>query len=98
MFLAADRAGLERLFKLDFTGDPRAAWRLRLAPLSAQLKKIVSEMEVVGQGAVLTTLRVAEASGDVGTTAVSEVDVSKQYTPAEAATIFRVPNAGSSVR
>jgi hypothetical protein len=91
MFLAADRAGLERTFKLEFTGDPRAAWRLRLAPLSAQLKKIVAEMEVVGQGTALTTLRVSEASGDASTTSFSEVDAGKQYTPAEAATVFRVP-------
>ena len=33
MLLAADRAGLERAFQLEFMGDPRASWRLRLAPL-----------------------------------------------------------------
>jgi hypothetical protein len=91
MFLAADRAGLERAFKLDFTGDPNASWKLKLAPASPELKKIVTELEVAGQGIVLSTLRVTEASGDVGTTTFSEVDAAKQYTPTEAATVFRVP-------
>lgn len=93
MFLAADRQGLEKAFKLDFSGDPQATWKLKLAPLSPQLKKMVTELEVTGQGIVLTLLRVTEASGDVGTTTFSDVDTQKQYTPAEAAAIFRVPTA-----
>ena len=93
MFLAADRAGLEKTFKLDFTGDPQASWKLKLVPLSPQLKKMVTEMEVAGQGIVLSTLRVVEASGDIGVTTFSDVDTSKQYTPAEAAATFRAPPA-----
>ena len=92
MFLAADRAGLEKTFKLDFTGDPHAAWKLKLTPLSPQMKKMVTELEVTGQATTLTVLRVVEASGDIGTTTFSDVDSSKQYTPAEAAQVFKVPS------
>ena len=95
MFLAADRVGLEKTFKLDFTGDPQASWRMKLAPVSPDLKKLVTELEVAGQGTALSTLRVTEASGDVGTTTFSDVDTAKQYTPAEQAAIFSVPPPAS---
>ena len=52
---------------------------------------------VLREGNVLilarTTLEVAEASGDASTTSFADVDTAKQYTPAEVATIFRVPAA-----
>jgi hypothetical protein len=98
MFLAADRKGLERVFRLDLTGDPRdpqAKWRLRLTPLAPQLQKIVKELEVEGQGIALSTLRVSEASGDVSTTTFYDVDTSKKYSAAEAASVFRVPGPSS---
>jgi outer membrane lipoprotein carrier protein LolA len=96
MLLAADRPGLERVFRLVLTGDPGAKWRLRLSPISADLKKFVQEIEVSGERLVLTTLRVTEGNGDVGTTTFFDVDTSKVYSAAEAAALFRVPPAGTS--
>jgi len=91
MFLAADRAGLEKVFRLELTGDPLGKWRLRLTPLTPQLQKIVKELEVAGQGVALSVLRVSEASGDVSTSTFSDVDTAKKYTAPELVAVFRVP-------
>lgn len=99
MLLAADRQGLEKVFRLDLTGDPREPkdkWKLRLVPLAPQLQKMIKELELVGKGdgtkgVVLESLRVAEANGDVSTTTFYDVDTNKKYTASEAAAVFRVP-------
>jgi hypothetical protein len=103
MFLAADRQGLEKVFRLELTADPRDPkdkWKLRLVPLAPQLQKMIKELELVGQSdggkaVVLSTLRVAEANGDVSTTTFYDVDTNKKYTASEAAAVFRVPGPSS---
>jgi hypothetical protein len=101
MFLAADRQGLEKVFRLELTTSPsdvrdaKEKWKLRLVPLAPQLQKMIKELEVVGQGVVLSTLRVMEASGDVSTTTFYDVDANKKYTASEAAAVFRVPGPSS---
>lgn len=91
MLLAADRPGLERSFKLEFSADPQGQWRLRLLPFAKEVRAIVSEIEVAGKGIALRTLRVLEASGDESTTTFSDVDTQKRYSEAAAAAVFRVP-------
>lgn len=91
MFLAADRAGLERVFRLELSGDPTGKWRLVLTPLTPPLRKLVKELEVAGRGTTLSTLRISEASGDVSTTTFFDVEPSKKYTAAELTAVFRVP-------
>jgi hypothetical protein len=93
--LAGDRAGLERLFHLQLTSAGQdagsGASRLRLAPIAPALRKMVKEIEITFEGLVVTSLRVAEANGDVATTTFTDVDASRSYAAAEAAAIFRVP-------
>jgi hypothetical protein len=91
MMLAADRAGIERSFKPVFVAEGGGAWRLRLEPMSKELKSLVSGIDVAGQGAVVKSLRVAEASGDVSTTTFADVDTNKRYSEAEARAVFKVP-------
>jgi hypothetical protein len=92
LLLAADRAGLEKSFSLRFeTSGP--AWHLTLAPLAADLKKLVTQVEVSGEGRTPRTLIVREASGDASTTTLSDVDMGRRYTPSEAAALFKVPPA-----
>ena len=60
-------------------------------PTSADLKKLITEIDLAGEGLVPRTLKVREASGDESTTTLSDVDMNKHYTESEAAAIFRVP-------
>jgi hypothetical protein len=90
LLLAADRAGLEKSFSLGFHADGKA-WRLSLVPTNADLLKIVLAIDLAGEDRTPRTLTVHEASGDVGTTTLLDVDLDKQYTEREAAAVFRVP-------
>ncbi len=95
LLLAADRAGLEKSFTLAFRTDA-AGWRLALIPTLADLKKLVSEVDVAGEALTPKTLVVREASGDESTTTLTDVDLAKRYSDGEAAGIFRAPPAPSS--
>jgi hypothetical protein len=90
LLLAADRAGLEKSFSLGFHAEGKA-WKLSLSPKSPDLRKLVVAIDLAGEDRSPRTLEVHEASGDVGTTTLSEVDLDKQYTEREAAAVFRVP-------
>ncbi|MGO9709923.1 MAG: outer membrane lipoprotein carrier protein LolA [Polyangiaceae bacterium] len=90
LLLAADRPGLEKSFSLAFQTKGQA-WRLVLVPTAADLRKLVTEVDVAGEGATPKTLVVHEASGDESTTTLSDVDLDKRYTEREAAAVFKVP-------
>jgi hypothetical protein len=92
LMLAADRAGLEKSFSLGFHSAGRT-WQLALVPTDPELKKLVTEIDVAGDLATPKTLLVREASGDVGTTTLEDVDFDKHYTDGEAAAVFKVPPA-----
>ena len=91
MVLMADRAGIDRAFEASFSAQPGGGWRLSLAPRSTELRGLVSGIDVVGRDAVVASLKVTEASGDVSTTTFTDVDVSHRYGDAEAGAVFRVP-------
>jgi hypothetical protein len=91
MMLAADRTGLERSFNVTFTTSGDGSWHLRLEPRTKDLASIVTAIDVTGRAMVVTTLRVAEASGDTSTTTFADVDTNKRYSEVEARTVFRVP-------
>jgi outer membrane lipoprotein-sorting protein len=95
MILGADRKGLEKNFRLRLEGAPEAAWTLQLAPIDAQLAKMVRGIEVTGQGIVLQKLVVRETNGDTTTTTFHDVDTAKTYTPDEAARVFRLPTSST---
>ena len=61
--LAGDRAALERVFKVDFTGT-FDQWRLGLVPLDSQLGKTVREIHIEGGKDVIHSVEIIEADGD----------------------------------
>lgn len=91
LILAADRAGLERHFSLDFRPREQGVWSLKLVPKGAALKGVIAAIEVDGRGSVLSTLTVREVNGDVSTTRFSDVDTAKRYSDDEARRVFQVP-------
>ena len=88
--LAGDRAALERAFTLRFEALGGQRWRLRLLPRNADLRRFLTEMELVGEGARVETMVMREASGDLTTTTFSEVDTARRFTAAEARDLFRL--------
>lgn len=89
--LAADRVGLEKEFVLSFHSLENGGYRVSLEPKGADLKKVISAIELEGRGIELSLLRVREKNGDVSTTRFSAVDVAKRYTDAELDRVFRIP-------
>jgi outer membrane lipoprotein-sorting protein len=61
--LAGDRAALERLFRLDFSGAANR-WTLDLTPLDAGLGKTVSRIRIDGAGDELLKVEIRQADGD----------------------------------
>jgi outer membrane lipoprotein-sorting protein len=61
--LAGDLAQLERHYKADFEGS-RAAWRLRLVPRDAQLKRLVESITLTGADTRVQRIESLETSGD----------------------------------
>ena len=97
MLLSGNRAGLEKIFKMQLTpragGAPGASanWKLVLTPRVAPMDKLIKELELRGRGLNLKELDVREASGDWTRTSFSDVDLNRRYTPAEQAKFFTLP-------
>ncbi len=91
LLLAGDRRGLEKNFLITSDGDAKKAWTLRLAPKEESLKKILTSIEVRGDGRHMNALVVTEATGDVSTSTFSDVDLDHHYDDKEADAVFRTP-------
>jgi outer membrane lipoprotein-sorting protein len=61
--LAGDRAALERLFRLEFTGS-EMRWTLVLTPLDARLAKTVAEIRIDGARDELSRVEIRQSDGD----------------------------------
>jgi len=61
--LAGDRAALERIFRLDFSGD-LAHWSLALVPLDPRMAKSVAEVRIEGAQDQLLTVEIRQPDGD----------------------------------
>jgi len=61
--LAGDRAALERLFHLEFTGS-EARWSLVLTPSDAALAKSVAQIRIDGSRDELLTVEIRQSDGD----------------------------------
>jgi hypothetical protein len=61
--LAGDMSALSRYFTVRASGD-NARWQLELIPLSTELAAFVLRVTIAGNGAQVTRIEVAEASGD----------------------------------
>jgi hypothetical protein len=94
MLLSGNRAGLEKIFKMQLAPRPGGAsgeWKLVLTPRVAPMDKMIKEMELRGRGLNLNELDVRETSGDWTRTSFSDVDLNRRYTPAEQAKFFTLP-------
>jgi hypothetical protein len=93
MLLSGNRAGLEKIFKMQLTPKPGAAgdWRLVLTPRGGPMDKLIKELELRGRGLNLTELDVREANGDWTRTSFTDVDLNRRYTAAEQAKVFKLP-------
>ena len=100
MLLSGNRAGLEKIFKMQLTpktggaaGATGAAgeWKLVLLPRVAPMDKLIKEMELRGRGLNLNELDVREASGDWTRTSFTDVDLNRRYTAADQAKFFKLP-------
>jgi hypothetical protein len=94
MLLSGNRAGLEKIFKMQLTPRPggrSGEWKLVLTPRVAPMDKLIKELELRGRGLSLNELDVREASGDWTRTAFSDVDLNRRYTPAEQTKFFTLP-------
>jgi outer membrane lipoprotein carrier protein LolA len=61
--LAGDRAALERVFRLDFTGD-LAHWSLALVPSDPRMAKSVAEVRIEGTQDQLLKVEIRQPDGD----------------------------------
>lgn len=61
--LGGDRAGLERAFAVEFSGD-LADWTLKLTPHDATAARIVREVRIAGSRATLRSVEILQADGD----------------------------------
>ena len=61
--LAGDRAALERVFKVDFTGS-FDHWTLGLVPRDPTLARTVKEIQIEGEKDLIHSVEIREADGD----------------------------------
>ena len=94
MLLSGNRAGLEKIFKMQLAPKPGGApgeWKLVLTPRVAPMDKLIKELELRGRGLNLNELDVREANGDWTRTSFTNVDLNRRYTPAEQTKFFTLP-------
>jgi len=90
--LAGDKAGLERIFKIQLSPRPKDGWQMVLVPRLPPMDKLIKDLTVRGEGLMVRELDVRESNGDWTQTTFTEVDVNRRYTPAELGQIFRMPS------
>jgi outer membrane lipoprotein carrier protein LolA len=61
--LAGDRASLERIFRLEFTGG-MARWTLTLVPLESKVKQLVAQVKIDGVRDQLIKVEIRQTDGD----------------------------------
>jgi len=61
--LAGDRAALERIFRLEFTGS-MARWTLTLVPLESKVKQLVAQVKIDGVRDQLIKVEIRQTDGD----------------------------------
>jgi hypothetical protein len=90
MLLSGNRAGLERMFKMELTPAGGDRWRLVLTPRVAPMDKMIKKLELRGRGLAVDELDVHETSGDWTETKFTDVDLKRRYSTAEQARIFKL--------
>ena len=77
MLLSGNRAGLEKMFKMQLTPKPGPGneWRLLLTPRVAPMDKMIKELELRGRGLNLEELDVRETQRRLDAHLLQRVDV-----------------------
>ena len=77
---------------MEFLPDPQRVegWQLTLRPRLPSMARIVRVIRLHGVGAVLESMAVEEATGDVSTTTFTQVDGTRRDSPEEISRLFRV--------
>lgn len=87
---AGDRAGLETLYRFEFTAGEDRSWTLTLVPKVAPMRDVIAKVVVVGRELDIASLRVLERSGDETVTTFAKVDSQRRYTAAEKQKLLRL--------
>ena len=61
--LAGNEAGLEKVFKVGFSGT-REEWQLELVPLDREAARKIKQVEIEGAGDVIRSVEILQADGD----------------------------------
>ena len=87
---AGDRAGLEALYRIEFSAGEGRSWTMRLVPKVSPMDQIIARVEVTGTELEIASMRVVETSGDETLTVFSKVDAQRKYSKDELAKLFSV--------
>jgi hypothetical protein len=88
--LAGDRAALERTYRITYARLEGGDWKLTLRPKGAPLNQFLTEMEMIGNGRSVKTMRMVEVSGDVTLTTFRDVRLDRRFGDAERRQLFRL--------
>lgn len=88
--LAGDRAALERTYRITYARLEGGDWKLTLRPKGAPLDQFLTEMEMIGNGRSVKTMRMVEVSGDVTLTTFRDVRLDRRFSDTERRQIFRL--------
>lgn len=88
--LAGDRAALERTYRITYARVEGGDWKLTLRPKGAPLNQFLTEMEMIGNGRSVKTMRMVEVSGDVTLTTFRDVRLDRRFGDAERRQLFRL--------
>jgi outer membrane lipoprotein-sorting protein len=92
---AGDRAGLEKLYRIEFQAGEGRSWTMTLVPKVSPMDEIIAKVVVTGTGLEIATMQVLERGGDETITSFSKVDTKRKYSKAEKARLFSVVMAVS---
>jgi hypothetical protein len=88
--LAGDFDTLLSTYDIGFEPQPtpEQPWTLTLKPKSETLRHLIRSVQLLGKGYVVSTIRVAEASGDRAETQISVVSAPRQFSSEEQRQLF----------
>ena len=89
--LRGDHVGLGKTFSIKMQGSDASWWALTLGPKDDSLKRMLSHITVIGQGALVHSVGVYEANGDRTSTTFTDVRKNTTKTAAETEALFRLP-------
>jgi outer membrane lipoprotein-sorting protein len=90
-----DLAKLRESYEAEFTAQG-AKWSLALRPRRRPLSDLIERITLVGTGPLLRSMEMLEKDGDRTTTRFSDVEVDRQFTPAELEQLFSLPTRAAA--